>query len=204
MLNSGRNITSNMNKLRELERGVREIFTAQDLAVVWGYPDKRKLFELIKYYVQRGEIFAIARGLYAKRDYTEKELRANSRLLYCIANKLVPNSYVSLFTVLKAEGVIDQYYDGVYSIASRRVVRNVRGIKFEYRRVSPKILWSDWGIEDVEGNRVASLERAVLDTWYSEGSWELGRTHTLDMVKLKQGSAVYGGRVARRVKNAKY
>ncbi len=204
MLNSGRNITSNMNKLRELERGVGEIFTAQDLAVVWGYPDERKLFELIKYYVQRKEIFALARGLYAKRDYTEKELRADSHLLYSIANKLVPNSYVSLFTVLKAEGVIDQYYDRVYSIASRSVVRIVKEIKFEYRRVAPKILWSDWGIENVDGNRVASRERAVLDTWYCEGSWELGRIDSLDMVKLKQGSAVYGGRVARRVKDAKY
>jgi len=193
-----------MNKLRELERGVGEIFTAQDLAVVWGYPDERRLFELIKYYVRRGEIVALARGIYSKRNYTEKELRGNASLLYQIANKLVPNSYVSLYTVLKAEGIIDQYYDRIFSIAPRRVVREVRGVKFEYRRVRERILWSDYGIREISGARVATRERAILDTWYCESSWELGRTDFLDMLKLKEWAKIYGGTIERRAHDVEH
>ncbi|MFH1244371.1 MAG: hypothetical protein V1487_02240 [bacterium] len=199
-MNSGRKITSKKNKLVELAKWGGVVFTAQDLAVIWGYTDERKLFETIKYYVRRKEMFAISRGLYAGKDYCEKEIRGNTTLQYQIANKLIPNSYVSLYTVLKSEGVIDQYYDGVYSVAGRKASRVVRGVKFEYRRVRGRILWSDWGVNKGNGARVASLERAVLDTWYCEPDWELGRVEKVDVLKLKEGAKLYGGKVMRRVK----
>lgn len=199
MINSGRKITSKKNKLVELAKWGGLVFTAQDLAVIWGYGDERKLFETIKYYVRRREIFAISRGLYAGKDYSEKEIRGNTVLQHQIANKLIPNSYVSLYTVLKSKGLIDQYYDGVYSVAGRKASRVVRGVRFEYRRVKGRILWSDWGVNKGNGARVASLERAVLDTWYCEPSWELARVERVDVLKLKEGAKLYGGKVMRRV-----
>lgn len=201
MINSGRKITSKKNKLVELAKWGGLVFTAQDLAVIWGYSDERKLFETIKYYVRSRDFFAIARGLYAWQDYSEKEIRNNVVLQYQIANKLIPNSYISLYTVLKSEGVIDQFYDGVYSVAGRKASREVRGVRFEYRRVKGKILWSDWGIERRSGARVASLERAVLDTWYCEPAWELERTEKINVLKLKEGAKYYGGNVEKRAKS---
>lgn len=198
MTNSGRKITSKMNKLVKVAKWGGMVFTAQELAVIWGYSDERKLFETIKYYVRSREFFAIARGLYAWQDYSEKEIRNNVALQYQIANKLIPNSYISLYTVLKSEGVIDQYYDTVYSVCERRASRAVKGVKFEYRRVKSNILWSDWGVNKGNGARVASLERAVLDTWYCEPSWELERTEKINVLQLREGAKYYGGSVERR------
>ncbi|MCE7897926.1 MAG: hypothetical protein DPW11_04485 [bacterium] len=189
-----------MNKLLELQRGVGNLFTAQDMAVVWGYSDERKLYELIKYYVRRREIFAISRGLYAWHNYSEREIRAKTTLQYQIANKLVPNSYVSLYTVLKTAGLVDQYYDLVFSITSKKVSREVVGVTFEYRRVPERILFNDWGIELVDGSRVACVERAVLDTMYCEPSFVLDRKNLVDMKKLIVGAQIYGGRVLRKVR----
>lgn len=172
--------------------------------MIWGYADERQLFELIKYYVRRGEIFALTRGLYAWHDYTEQELRRDSALLYQIANKLIPNSYISLYTALKAHGLIDQYYDAIYSVAPRTVTRTVRGVRFEYRQVRERILWSEWGINQEHGARIAGPERAILDTWYREPGWNLSRTSTVNALQLKKGAMLYGGRVQRRVLHAEY
>ena len=200
MINSGSKTTSNMNKLLELQRSTGTVFTAQDMAVIWGYTNERRLFELIKYYVRRGEIFALSRGLYSWRDYTELDIRNDLNLQLLIANKLVPNSYVSLYTVLKKEGLVDQYYDAVYSVAEKRVTRMVRGVRFEYKRIKDKVLWSSEGINESVGVRVATKERAVLDTWYCEPSWELGRTELLNMLELKELAKMYGGRVVKKAK----
>ncbi|MDP4001769.1 MAG: hypothetical protein Q8P69_01850 [bacterium] len=155
-----------MNKLVLIEQMEKRIFTAQDLAVLWGYDDEQKLYELIKYYVRKKQIFAIARGLYATKPYSDRDLRDDPKLLFAVANKLVPNSYVSLFTVLKKCGVIFQYYDEIFSVAKRSVIRKVKGLNFVYKRIKSEILLNELGVEQENGVRIASLERAVADIWY--------------------------------------
>ena len=189
--NSGRITTSNMNKLVQLANSKKRVFTAQDLAVIWGYSDEDKLFELIKYYSRQGEIFTLTRGLYSMHDYSEDEMRGDQKLLYEIANKLVPNSYVSLYTILAQEGVMHQYYDAIYSIAKRKVTRNVNGVKFEYRRVKDSVLLNDWGIVNDEGVRRATAERAVLDSRYLYPKWEIENLERVDSNLLKQGAKIY-------------
>lgn len=179
-----------MNKLVSIAEMGKTVFTAQDLAVLWGYDDQGKLYELIKYYVRRGEIFALARGLYSTKLYKEEDLRNNQELLFEIANRLVPNSYVSLFTVLKKEGVIFQYYDAVYSIAERSVTRIVKGVKFVYKQVKQEVLLSDLGIIN-NGVRVATLERAVADTWYLYPKINLESLGAVNIDVLKKIAKIY-------------
>lgn len=189
--NSGRITTSNMNKLVQLANSRKRVFSAQDLSVIWGYSDESKLFELIKYYSRQGGIFTLARGLYSMHDYSEDELRNNLQLLYEIANKLVSNSYVSLYTILAHEGLIHQYYDAIYSIANRKATRRVKGVKFEYRRVKDSALLNDWGIINDEGVRRATAERAVLDSRYLYPKWEIEKLERADSNLLKQGAKIY-------------
>lgn len=183
-----------MNKLVLIETMGKRVFTAQDLAVLWGYEEEKKLYELIKYYIRQKQIFALTRGLYATRPYTQQDLRNDPRLLLEIANRLVRNSYVSLFTVLVKEGVIYQYYDEVYSVAARSVTREVAGVKFVYKRVKEGLVMNELGIEVEEGVRMASLERAVADTWYLYPQWEMENLGRVKKDKLVRIAKMYGGK----------
>ncbi|MFH1959646.1 MAG: hypothetical protein ABIJ22_04965 [Patescibacteria group bacterium] len=184
-----------MNKIAAIIKTGREVFAAQDLVVIWGYCDERKLYELIKYYVRREEIFVLARGLYAIKQYTEQELRGDPQLLMKIANKLVPNSYVSLFTVLRQQGVISQYYDEVYCVASRSVIRRVMGVEFIYKQVKEEVLLNELGIVSQSGVRVASLERAVADMWYVYPKLNLENLERVNKKELRRIVKIYGKKV---------
>ncbi|MBU0576823.1 hypothetical protein KJ707_03885 [Patescibacteria group bacterium] len=180
-----------MNKLVLIEQMERQIFTAQDLAVLWGYDDEQKLYELIKYYVRKKQIFAIARGLYATKPYSQQDLRDDPKLLFAIANKLVPNSYISLFTVLKKCGVIFQYYDEIFSVAKRSATRRVRGLNFVYKQIKSKILLSELGVEQENGVRIASLERAIADIWYLYPRLNVDGLERVNMKKLRKIARLY-------------
>jgi hypothetical protein len=164
--NTGNITTSNMNKIAQIQASERNVFSAQDLGVLWGYSDQVKLFEVIKHYVRTEQIYRMARGIYCKKQYTEQDLRNDTNLQYEFANKLVPNSYVSLWTVLKNRGVVFQYYDGVYSVAARSVERVVLGVKFVYKQAKESVLLCDTGIDNQDGIRSASTERAIGDLAY--------------------------------------
>jgi predicted transcriptional regulator of viral defense system len=176
-----------MNKLVELARSGKRVFSAQDLSVIWGYSDENKLFELIKYNTRKCNFFTLARGLYSIYDYTESEIRQDTGLMYEIANKLEPNSYISLYTVLAKEGLIHQYYDRIFSIAKRSFTRKVKGVVFEYKRVKDSILMNDWGITSEGGVRIASVERAVLDSRYVFPKWEIENIERVNQSLLKMG-----------------
>ena len=184
-----------MNKLVAIAKTKGEVFTAQDLAVIWGYCDERRLYELIKYYVRRKEIFVLTRGLYALKQYTEQELRGDPQLLMKIANKLIPNSYVSLFTVLRQHGVISQYYDEVYCVASRSVIRKVMGVEFVYKQVKEEVLLSELGMVNQNGVRVASLARAVADMWYIYPKLNLENLDRVNKRELKRIVKIYAKKV---------
>lgn len=158
--------TSNMNKIAIIQASDKNVFSAQDLAVWWGYDDETRLYQLIQHYVRDKQIFTLSRGLYSLHDFTDEDLRSDVNLLYAVANKLVPNSYVSLWTGLKRGGVLFQYSDEIYSVANRGVVRTVKGISFVYKKIKDTVLLNDLGIQNVVQSRVAGVERAITDTLY--------------------------------------
>ena len=183
--------TSNMNKIARVQASSKKVFSAQDLGVLWGYSDETKLFETIKHYVRTGQIYALARGLYSKNKYSEQDLRNDERLQYEIANKLVPNSYVSLWSVLKKEGVVFQYYDEVYSVAERSVERVVLDVKFVYKQVKGSVLLCDLGINNDGGIRLASRERAMGDTVYLYPSVQFEQMENINVKFLAEIRKIY-------------
>lgn len=180
-----------MNKIAQIQMTDKNVFSAQDLGVLWGYSDENKLFEIIKHYVRTNQIYKLARGLYSKKQYTGDDLRSDANLQYEIANKLVPNSYISLWTVLKREGVIFQYYDEVYSIAGRSVDRIVLGVNFVYKQIKESVLFNDLGITHDGKVRVASAERAIGDTKYLYPDVNLEKTDNLNNELLVKIGRIY-------------
>ena len=53
-----------MNKLEKLVSTNKNILTIQDLGVIWGVTDRKKLLENIKYYLRKGRLKQIQRGVY--------------------------------------------------------------------------------------------------------------------------------------------
>ena len=188
---SGSITTTTMNKLTQLHRTGKNIFTAQDLSALWKYDDERKLYELIKYYVNSKQIHRLTRGLYSLNEYSEQMLRQDGDLLFEMANKLVANSYISLFSALKIYGVVFQYYDEIYSVAGKTAVKTVNGIRFVYKKIKDDALFNDTGIVQKGAIRMASLERSICDSLYFFPALGLEHIEGVSKDKLLQAAQVY-------------
>ena len=99
-----------ITNIEKLATSGKKVFTIEDLAVLWQIPERRKLIERIKYYLREKRLIHIAKGVYAYgQDYTSMD----------VAQKLVPLSYISLYTASQLHGLTFQYYTSVYSISLR-------------------------------------------------------------------------------------
>lgn len=200
-LNSGSISTTIMNKLAKCQQPGKKVFTAQDLGVLWNYADERKLYELIKYYVNSRQIHALTRGLYSLKEYDEKSLREDGELLFEIANKLVPNSYISLYTAMHLHGLAFQYYDEIYSVAGRTAIRTVKGIRFVYKKIKDDILFNESGIEKKNFIRIADVERTICDSLYFFPNLGLEYAENAQKDRLLETAQIYDNRqLTKRIK----
>lgn len=141
--------------LQKILRSPRTVFTAGDIASLWGDPPSGRFRVRLHYYVHSAELIRIRKGLYARdQEYDRLEL----------ATCLFRPSYVSYETVLWREGVILHETSGitVASYLSRQVDCGGRTIRLH--KVRETLLKNTYGIELTRGYPIASLERAFLDT----------------------------------------
>jgi predicted transcriptional regulator of viral defense system len=176
-----------MNKILQLNKTNKEIFSTQDLAVIWEEQDKRKLYETIKYYLRTNQLQQITRGIYSIEKLDEKD----TSLIFKISQKISPNSYISLYTALKYHGLIFQYYENIYSIGERNMEREVFNKKFIYKTMKDDIFRNEKGIISKNGYRIASKERAVCDTLYLIPNVGIDNTESLDKKKVEEISRIY-------------
>jgi predicted transcriptional regulator of viral defense system len=190
-MNNGKIFTTNMNKILELSKTDKEIFSTQDLAVIWNQQDKRKLYEIIKYYLRTNQLHQITRGIYSIEKLNEKDITENISLAFKIAQKISPNSYISLYTALKYHGLIFQYYESIYSIGERNVEREVFNKKFIYKSIKDDIFRNERAIISKNGYRIASKERAVCDTLYLIPNVGIDDIEALNKKEVEEISKIY-------------
>ena len=90
------------NLVSKLYKTPKSIFTTKDLSLVWQEKNKKKLYSKISYYLKKGEIKKLSRGIFAKdKNYDIREL----------ATSIYSPSYISFETVLVDAGYIFQYYE---------------------------------------------------------------------------------------------
>jgi len=88
-----------------LFRSGNTVFTFGDIALLLGETDHDNLKARLHYYIKKGLLYHIRRGIYARdANYDRLEL----------ATKIFIPSYISLETVLAKEGLIFQYYDSIF------------------------------------------------------------------------------------------
>lgn len=163
------------------------VFTFSEIARITGKNADKNLTSAISYFVKKGELVRLAKGIYAlDKNYNKFEL----------ANKLRSPSYISLYSVLQAEGVVFQVYTTIFSVSNRSETVKIDGQKYSYRKIKSDILLNPTGLTETGTVFTAGLERAVLDKIYLDGeeyfdnlrnmNWELAKSLNLNIYKSRR------------------
>jgi predicted transcriptional regulator of viral defense system len=174
-----------MNKgyfLTSILRSNKTVFSSKDIALMWHIPGSSATRERLSYYVKRGELYHIRKGLYAKdKDYNRLEL----------ATRIFTPSYVSFESVLVKEGLIFQYYEKIFiaSYLSREIYIDRQ--TYSYRKLKTKVLVNPVGVEHVSETSIATKERAFLDTLYINSDYQFDNLRSVNWDKVFEILPIY-------------
>jgi len=155
----------------------KTVFRTQEIANILAVPVDKRLWARIQYYVARGKLIRLSKGIYAlSLAYDRLEL----------GNALRRPSYVSLYTVLQQEGVIFQSYQPLYFVADRSETVTIHGQEFVYRKIKDDILAHPLGIHFGANLASASIERAIADKIYLDGNEYFDNLRSIDWERMKQ------------------
>lgn len=170
------------NNIEQLALSGKKVFTTEDLAVIWQIPQRRRLIELIKYYLRQKRITSIYKGVYAYgEDYTP----------FDIAQKLVPLSYLSLYTTSQLHGLTFQYYQTIYSISLKSKKYQILKQSYIYHKVKEPIFYNQLGLVSNGRYTYADKERTITDCLYVFPGFSFDNLQTVDKEKLVKLSKMY-------------
>lgn len=158
------------------------VFTTKEISLIWRETNLSLVKSRIFYYVKKGKLYHLRRGIYAKdKNYDRFEL----------ATKIFKPSYISLESVLQREGIIFQYYKSisVVSYLSREFVCD--GQKYIFHKIKSPALFNDVGLEKKENYFIASKERAFLDALYLYKNYHFDNLKSLDWQKCFEIASIY-------------
>ncbi|MEW5941503.1 MAG: hypothetical protein AB1750_17695 [Chloroflexota bacterium] len=168
--------------LETILRSPKTVFTFEDVSLLWGEPSTQAVRVRLSYYVGRGRLYRIRRGLYAKdKNYNKLEF----------ATRIYPPSYVSFETILAREGLIFQFHAEI-SVASY-LTRDIEvdGQIYSFRKIKTPILINPVGVENRNETSLAARERAFLDTLYLHGDYHFDNLNGLDWNKVLDMLPIY-------------
>lgn len=183
------------NKVTNIEKLVlsgKKVFTTEDLAVFWQIPQRRRLIELIKYYLREERLIRVFKGVYAYGDdYTP----------FDIAQKLVPLSYISLYTTSQMHGLIFQYYQTIYSVSLKSKQYQLGNQDYIYHRVKEAIFYEQLGLINNGRYTIADKERTIADCLYVFPNFAFDNLAGVNKEKLLALSKIYNNKMLeKRVK----
>ncbi|MCK5122710.1 MAG: hypothetical protein KAQ87_00965 [Candidatus Pacebacteria bacterium] len=170
------------NLLVKLYQSPKTILTTKEIALLWREKNKNNLKSKIFYYLKKGNLRRIRRGIFAKEErYDLKELAVS---IY------VP-AYISFETVLREEGIIFQHHNAVFvaSYLSRKI--ECQGNKLVYRKLKDEVLFNRNSIIDKKNYSIASKERAFLDTIYLFSDYYFDNLSNMNWEKCFQLAEIY-------------
>lgn len=180
-----------LNKLEKLALSGKKVFTTQDLAVIWQIPQRRRLIEIIKYYLKGERLTSIYKGVYAYGDCAPLD----------IAQKLVPLSYISLYTTSQIHGLTFQYYKTLYSISLKSKQYKLGRQEYIYHRVKEPIFYNTLGLINSGRYTYAGKERTITDCLYVFPGFAFDSLLGVNKEKLLALSKIYNNkRLEREIK----
>lgn len=177
---------NNITNIEKLALCGKKIFTTEDLAVIWQIPKRRKLIELIKYYLREKRLTSIYKGVYGYgEDYTS----------FDIAQKLVPLSYISLYTTSQMHGLTFQYYETVYAVSLKSKKYKIGNQNYVYHRVKEPIFYNKLGLVNNGRYIIADRERTITDCLYVYPNFAFDNLGGVDKEKLFTLSKIYNNKM---------
>jgi predicted transcriptional regulator of viral defense system len=153
----------------------KTVFTFNDIALIWQEQASQATRVRISYYINKGELIKLRRGIYAKsNNYNKLEL----------ATRIFTPAYVSFETVLASEGLVFQVYEKIYvaSYVTREIIIDKK--VYSYRRIKLPVLTNPVGVLQDGITSVATKERAFLDTLYAQKDYHFDSLHSLEWEKV--------------------
>ncbi|MBI4035686.1 hypothetical protein HY383_01930 [Candidatus Daviesbacteria bacterium] len=175
-------MSNNITNIEKLALSGKKVFTTQDLAVIWQIPQRRRLIELIKYYLRENRLSSIYKGIYAYgEDYTPLD----------IAAKLIPLSYISLYTTSQMHGLTFQYYQTIYSISLKSKKYQIGKQGYVYHKIKEPIFYNQLGLISNGRYTIADKERTITDCLYVFPGIAFDNLEGIDKDKLLTLSKIY-------------
>ncbi|MCL4384108.1 hypothetical protein M1116_01515 [Patescibacteria group bacterium] len=172
-------------KIEKLAISGKKVFTTQDLAAIWQIPERRRLIELVKYYLREKRLTPIHKGIYAYgTDYTPLD----------IAQKLMPLSYISLYTTSQMYGLTFQYYETIYALALKSKKYTLGKQSYIYHRIKESIFYKQMGLVNNGRYIIADKERTITDCLYVFPGFAFDNLHGVDKEKLVKLAEIYNNK----------
>jgi predicted transcriptional regulator of viral defense system len=161
--------------LTTILKSTKTVLTLKDIVLLWQDSNTDAVRVRLSYYVKKGDLYRIRRGLYAKgKEYNKLEL----------ATRIFTPSYVSFETVLAQKGLIFQYQSSitVASYLTRDII--IEGQTYSYKKIKDKVLINTSGIEHSNETSCADKERAFLDMLYINTDYHYDNIRSLNWDKV--------------------
>ncbi|MGB8467873.1 MAG: type IV toxin-antitoxin system AbiEi family antitoxin domain-containing protein [Candidatus Babeliales bacterium] len=156
-------------------RSKSSVFTFKDILLASVEAQPLLLKRRLSYYIKKGELYHIRRGLYAKdNNYDKLEL----------ATKIFTPSYISFETVLAQAGIIFQYYSSIFVATYQTKEVECDGQLYSFKKIKDTILTNSAGIEQRDYYSIATKERAFLDILYLNKGYHFDNLTPLDFNKV--------------------
>ncbi|MBD3365772.1 hypothetical protein GF360_00290 [candidate division WWE3 bacterium] len=172
--------TNKGDKLKSLLETPANLFTTDDMSVLWGIKNKNTLWKTVSRYIKRGLLYRVHKGLYAKKPLD----KIDPYELGCAL--MGPYSYISLETVLVKEGVIFQDIPKITLIGQKTKEYSIANFHFTCKQMKPDRLLDRTGIHDFPTYAIATPERAAADKEYYSSCYYLDNPQVLDSDRFQE------------------
>lgn len=178
------NSSRNSDLILSVFSDTRTVFSLNDIAMLIGESDFKKLNERLSYYVRKGKLLRPRKGIYVKPNYNPKELVCT----------LYTPSYISLEYVLQKAGVVFQYDERITAVSYLSRSIDVEGRTYSYRKIKGEILIVTQGINQTGNVNIATPERAFLDILYLNTTYYFDTLNPLDKNLITKLLPVYNSK----------
>lgn len=166
-------------------RSKSSVLTFKEIFLASGEANPSLLKRRLNYYVKKGELYSIRRGLYAKdKNYDRREL----------GTKIFTPSYISFETILLEAGIIFQYYATIFVATYQTKEIVCDGQTYAFKKIKDTILTNSAGVENKGNYFAASKERAFLDVLYLNKEYHFDNLSTLDFDKVLALLPIYNNK----------
>ncbi|OGN17441.1 MAG: hypothetical protein A3F48_04355 [Candidatus Yanofskybacteria bacterium RIFCSPHIGHO2_12_FULL_41_9] len=173
------------NLIAKLYQSSNTIFTIKALALIWSETDSDNLKSKISYYVKRGVLIRLTRGVFAK----DKEYNSNE-----LANSIYAPSYISFETALRGAGMIFHHYETIFVAAPWSKTLTIGRTTVTFRKLKESVLFNPEGIIYRDDYCIASPERAFLDMIYLFPKYYFDNLRSLNWERCLELVRIYDNR----------